>query len=712
MKILSMTATFGKLEQETLTLKPGLTVLEAPNEWGKSTWCAFLVAMLYGIETRVHSTKTALADKERYAPWSGSPMSGSMDIIWNDREITLERRTKGRSIFGDFRAYETNTGLPVPELTAANCGQVLLGVEKSVFLRSAFIRLTDLPVTADESLRRRLNALVTTADESNNSDLLAQKLRELKNRCRFNKTGLLPQAESQQTQLQDKLNQLHSLQSQVEDLKQRQIELKETVTALENHSNALAYLTNRSQAEKLREAKEARNEASRRVSQLESQCAALPSQSQLQSSLTQLQQLRNSLESLHMQDGQLPPSPQAPMAADCFRGLSPQEAIGQADADRRRYDALTAKKKASPVFLVAAILLLIAGVVLFALSLPVFAGICAALALVSGIGFFLQKSVAAKSQQDALSPLLARYGELPPERWLSEAAAYADAVKDYEKALQAYQASHADLSLHRETILQQINALTQKAPIQACQSKWESQLQLRQELESALQDYRRSEELLQVLEGAYQEVSAPSLPDSLTYSPEETQQRLKDAYAEQQQLQLKLGQYLGQMESLGQESALTAQLSAVNQRIQELERIYSAILLAQETLTDAANTLQRRFAPRISGRAQELFHKLTGSRYTRLTLTEDFSLEAATGEDTTLRQALWRSDGTVDQLYLALRLAVAEELAPNAPLILDDAFVRFDDQRLQYALEILQKESETKQVLLFTCQSREKQFMD
>lgn len=48
MRIYQMTATFGKLEHETLTLEPGLNVIHAPNEWGKSTWCAFLLAMLYG----------------------------------------------------------------------------------------------------------------------------------------------------------------------------------------------------------------------------------------------------------------------------------------------------------------------------------------------------------------------------------------------------------------------------------------------------------------------------------------------------------------------------------------------------------------------------------------------------------------------------------------------------------------------------------------
>ena len=179
-----MTATFGKLEHETLTLEPGLTVVEAPNEWGKSTWCAFLCAMLYGLDTRAKSTKGALADKERYAPWSGSPMEGRLEVQWQGRNITVERRTRGRVPLGEFRAYETDSGIPVPELTAANCGERLTGAEQSVFRRAGFIRLADLPVTQDETLRRRLRELVTTGDESGETACLEQSLRELRNRCR------------------------------------------------------------------------------------------------------------------------------------------------------------------------------------------------------------------------------------------------------------------------------------------------------------------------------------------------------------------------------------------------------------------------------------------------------------------------------------------------------------------------------------------------
>lgn len=78
----------------------------------------------------------------------------------------------------------------------------------------------------------------------------------------------------------------------------------------------------------------------------------------------------------------------------------------------------------------------------------------------------------------------------------------------------------------------------------------------------------------------------------------------------------------------------------------------------------------------------------------------------AAGEDT-LWPAIWRSDGTADQLYLALRLAVSRVLLPDCPLVLDDAMTRFDDARLRQAMELLRRESETRQVILFTCQNRE-----
>ena len=65
MIIKRMTATFGRLNRAELSLDQGLNVIHASNEAGKSTWCAFLRAMFYGIETSQRDKKGFLAEKNR-----------------------------------------------------------------------------------------------------------------------------------------------------------------------------------------------------------------------------------------------------------------------------------------------------------------------------------------------------------------------------------------------------------------------------------------------------------------------------------------------------------------------------------------------------------------------------------------------------------------------------------------------------------------------
>ena len=78
MIIRTMKATFGTLAGDELKLDRGLNIIYAPNESGKSTWCAFLRAMLYGVDTAERARGGQLPAKTRYAPWSGAPMEGEI----------------------------------------------------------------------------------------------------------------------------------------------------------------------------------------------------------------------------------------------------------------------------------------------------------------------------------------------------------------------------------------------------------------------------------------------------------------------------------------------------------------------------------------------------------------------------------------------------------------------------------------------------------
>ena len=717
MKIYSMTATFGKLEHESLHLRPGLNIIEAPNEWGKSTWCAFLVAMLYGIDTRERTKLSALADKERYAPWSGSPMSGRMELSWNGRDITIERSTKGRSIFGQFRAYETQTGLDVPELTATNCGELLLGVEKSVFMRSGFLRLSDLPVTQDESLRRRLNALVTTGDESGASDLLAQKLKDLKNHCRSNRAnGLIPKAEAQKAELEEKLRQISQLRDQSQRIRARQEELSQFAAKLENHRAALEYEQAREHARQETAAKQQLDAAAENVARLEAACGDLPDNQTLLQSLSRLKQLRAQFSALQMDAQMCSVPPDMPQTPAPFRGCTPEQAVQHAREDRDTYrSCLAATKKPSPLLWIIGLLLLLAGGVLLLLKLTMPGMIvlpAGLIALICGIAIQSSGKARVRNMQAQADRLLQRYHPLEVDTWEASAIQYAEETTRYETALEQYRQELAAINSQLDQVTQQITALTGGKEWTQCEQEWQTGLDLHRAYADALRELRRDREIVQALTSPQKLPPMPQSPDDLTFSMAETARLLADVDYESRQLQHKLGHCQGQMESLGSESPLRQQLDSVNTRIAQLEDTYAALEIAQQTLIAASAELQRKFAPRIARRAQELFGKLTGSRYDRLTLGEDLSVSAgALGEDT-LRGSMWRSDGTVDQLYLALRLAVAEELTADAPLILDDALVRFDDRRLAVAMEILKECAQNKQVILFTCQSRETAFAD
>ena len=691
MKILSMTATFGKLDNETISFNEGLNIITAPNEWGKSTWCAFMVAMLYGIETSQRTSSKGLADKERYAPWSGKPMSGRMDILWNGRKITLERTSKGRSIFGVFRAYETDTGMAVPELTSDNCGLTLVGVEKNVFTRAGFLKLTDMPVTDDQALRRRLNALVTTGDESGASDILAKKLNDLKNKCRHNKTGLLPQAEAQQNALQDKLSQISATRQQIARIKERQAALEQELQELENHKTVLTYEKSKQDLARVNAAKEAHQKALEQVRQLETQCAQLPSLEFAQKKLQQAENLQTRWAQL--QSSSLPSVPQAHPA---FAGMDEAQAIAKAKEDKAAYDQL--QKPVSPLLLILAIAALAAGVGLSLINtILIIPGVV--LAVVLGILYFKKKSANA----NAIVLLCSRYVDLTPEDWVAVAEGYARQVTEYRRSASDYNAEKA--ALEEETLA--VTGGKSLAELIRQQHKLEL---LWDELEDARKAAQQAGLHAQTLAAMVKDIPVPQVESHLTLSFEMTEASLREKDREQRNLQQLLGQYMGQTETLGSEEAILRELDAVNKRIARLEDMYAALTLAQTTLVSASQELQRRFAPRIAEKAKVLFEKLTGGRYDRLILEQDLSLSvAAQGEDT-LHTAPWRSDGTVDQLYLALRLAVAQELTPEAPLVLDDALVRFDDTRLKTALEILKEESQSKQVLLFSCQSREQGF--
>ena len=191
MMIKRLDATFGKLEGESLELHDGLNVISAPNESGKSTWCAFVRAMLYGVDSSERQKAGFLPDKMRFAPWSGSAMQGSMQLESGGKDITITRTTKTASApMREFSAVYTGTSVSVEGLNGNNAGEMLTGVSRDVFRRSAFVEQGKVAVTHSAELEKRISAIVSSGDENCSFTEADGRLRQWQRKRRFNRHGL------------------------------------------------------------------------------------------------------------------------------------------------------------------------------------------------------------------------------------------------------------------------------------------------------------------------------------------------------------------------------------------------------------------------------------------------------------------------------------------------------------------------------------------
>jgi uncharacterized protein YhaN len=142
--------------------------------------------------------------------------------------------------------------------------------------------------------------------------------------------------------------------------------------------------------------------------------------------------------------------------------------------------------------------------------------------------------------------------------------------------------------------------------------------------------------------------------------------------------------------------------AAVLERVRE----YIPLRLASLALARASRRYRDEHQAPVLGRASDLFKRITCGKYAEIRLAEN-DLYAVRSEATT-ESVLQRymSEGTRDQVYLALRLAALEHShaqgADSLPLILDDGLVHFDDKRTAAMLEVLADVSAGMQVILFT----------
>jgi uncharacterized protein YhaN len=132
--------------------------------------------------------------------------------------------------------------------------------------------------------------------------------------------------------------------------------------------------------------------------------------------------------------------------------------------------------------------------------------------------------------------------------------------------------------------------------------------------------------------------------------------------------------------------------------------------MAAEKITKIADSIKGDFMPLLKKSISDNFYYLTGGKYSEVSFDENMNITVIEEDNKNRNIELESlSGGTLDQLYLSLRVGLSNILSGNQeiPLIFDDSFVQYDSRRLKKSIEMLARESERRQVILFTCQERE-----
>ena len=735
MKIKRMTATFGCLDRAALEPGEGFNLIHAPNEGGKSTWCAFLKAMLYGIDTRDRDRKGHLADKNRYQPWSGAPMEGELALEWQGRDITIRRGPKGNVPFGTFSAVYTGTEEKVPGLTAETCGPALMGVGREVYERSAFIGAGgDLAVTAAPELEKRIAALVSSGEEDVSFSQVQGRLQEWRNRRKVNRSvGLIPRLEGELEQVRNALSALESVTADLARLEGERTALEGQVSELEGELELHRRLARRDLNRRYAQAGEDLEQAERQLAALEGETAkmgAIPDREQLRRAQGELQYLKVLDEEIKQGEAALKEADEAYVQAQIaaqdqrFPGLTADEVAAQVQKDLAEHVSglafvqnRLALSRVLPLAGLAAALAAAGWSLLRTgeLLTPLFGVGAAALAVLLCAGLLQGRK--AKKRQDACDRLLARY-EVPAPEELEKL------LQDYRSrcqaadgaALQAKNLRGAlnDRKARRENSWSDLLAFVHTFAPQAgglfgCSAALSRALSLDHDLAVArerVEERRRRREDLAAQGGQDMDTLEFLVPPAR--SREETEAELADARARLDRVTRELEQARGRQEAMGDPAALDAQKEELEGRLSRRQREYDALTAALEALQRANARLQERFSPELNRLAGAYLARLTGERYTSVTLNRELEGAAARAEDVLPRSVLALSRGTADQLYLAVRLAVCRLCLPGKPpIVLDDALAAFDDRRMALALDLLRELAGEQQMLLFTCHSRE-----
>ncbi len=697
---------FGKLKNIVVNPQKGINILCAPNESGKSTLASFIKFVFYGFAgTRTKS----LTENERklYTPWDGEVSEGSIHIIADGVRYIVHRRClpSGKEV-----CEITNRATGKTEFAGSVAGEVFFGVGEGVFARTLFFKQLTLPQSEDGVVAERLRNIAISADEEVGTQKALKRLNDCKNEIKGKMgNGLLPGAERERDAVSESLALSESMrkESQIlrENIKSRndkiediQKKLSELNSEKENIDKYNAFL----RLKGLKKLSDEEKNAAKDFADVSSKLKQYPESSVFQvltSKNGEVIAQRRNCESI---------SEKLNSAKEQMQEL--QEKSSKISILEDLNKQFTNHQKKTKMFFAFSVLGLALG--LGVLLVNTIAGLSisalGAVFAIAGILFlFKGKNLLKDNGFDNFNYLNDEF---------EKTKVFAIRIEESQKNVLTLQENLAKSKLILSRLETELNLEIGKY----CDSDNKDEAEGIRYILQVSSEISEKKAVWQAKKSALESALNGIDPEALALQARGARVPERENATVERELRFYQNQFqqlseLNRQNELectaleaksGDPAVLKGKLDMLNGRIAELTLKYKAYETAMKLINDSADQMKSMVMPMLGKKADEYFSIATDGKYNSLEL--DTKLSMTFGDDFR-RSCDYLSAGTRDSAYLSLRLALADVLfgGCGVPMILDDAFVRMDDNRLAQMSKALMKASQKHQIFIFTHSNRE-----
>lgn len=663
---------FGKFKDASFKFDDELQVFYGENEAGKSTIQSFIKIMLYDVPSRKKAGEI-IKDREKIIPHGEKTAEGILRLEVDGKEIVIHKIIGKTSSYDKNEVLDAVTGEVLDNYPAINIGEVFFGVSQSVFEKTFWLSQMGAAFSGkDDEIAKHLINLQNTGDEDVSAEKTIDELEKISRAVKAKK----------KSQSRGKIDIL---------LEKREEKVKERFLLLEQEGQRKA------QQQRLDEVKVRRETAIKKEEELEKLLERQNKIYGMESRLKKWQQIekidkkRNELlaGSEYIKYNKITDD-------EIFLAESLEEKIKILDRnDNIEYDRNDigeninknqAKKRLFRNLAFAGIGILILSLISASLRIPfwgiisVISGAAALVCFVLGVIFYkkaghteeqlkLQLAVLEKEKNDKKDELMLLRTRLDEVLSVCNCGSVEELRTRRNFCIKTYTEAKGLENAYNSLIEgEDVNSLEKEA----------------MEAESLIA--KGVGVLERDVKGELEEVR--KIRTDAEKAINDTEGKLAYVFA-----------------AKGNPADCETEIMGIDAEIAELEKKLKAAQLAIDVFTSVYEKKRSDFAPRVNEKVNKYLDILTMGRYNETRVSEEYRLRLKD-----LSEAEYLSFGTYEQIYFALRLALAELIGNgDEPMFLDDFMTAYDDRRSALAIEILKEISQRRQILLFTCHGRDAQ---